>query len=86
LFEYMVSERPILAIGPKDSDFETILKQTNTGTFFLYHEKEALKTQIKKYYASYLEQNLRVSPVGLQYYSRKKLTEKLIEVIQKLNH
>lgn len=86
LFEYMVSERPILAIGPKDSDFETILKQTNTGTFFLYHEKEALKAQIKKYYASYLEQNLKVSPVGLQYFSRKKLTEKLVEVIQKFNY
>ena len=26
LFEYMVSERPILAIGPANSDFESIIK------------------------------------------------------------
>ena len=38
LFEYMVSERPILAIGPKDSDFAEIITNTNTGVFFEYSE------------------------------------------------
>lgn len=81
LFEYMVSERPIIAIGPKDSDFAEIIKSTNTGVFFTYDEKEALKNLIASHYNLFLEQNLKVFPVGLQQYSRKNLTEKLAKLI-----
>lgn len=81
LFEYMVSERPIIAIGPKDSDFAEIIKSTNTGIFFEYDEKEALKKTIISYYNLFLEQNLKVFPVGLQQYSRKSLTEQLSKLI-----
>lgn len=83
LFEYMVSERPILALGPEGSDFAEILKQTNTGTFFLYHQKEALKQQILDYYRLYMEQNLKVYPVGLEHYSRKHLTQQLAQLVSK---
>jgi Glycosyltransferase Family 4 len=81
LFEYMVSERPIIAIGPKDSDFEEIIKSTNTGVFFTYDEKEALKNIIASHYNLFLQQNLNVFPVGLQHYSRKNLTKQLSELI-----
>lgn len=81
LFEYMVSERPILAIGPKDSDFESIIKTTNTGVFFQYHEKEALKTTILEQFELYLKTNLKVHAVGLQQYSRKNLTEQLVKLL-----
>jgi hypothetical protein len=81
LFEYMVSERPIIAIGPKDSDFAEIIKSTNTGIFFEYDEKEVLKKTILSYYNLFLEQNLKVFPVGLQQYSRKSLTEQLSKLI-----
>ncbi|GGD27336.1 glycosyltransferase family 4 protein [Flavobacterium orientale] len=79
LFEYMVSERPIIAIGPKESDFEAILKDTNTGQFFLYDEKWKLKETLLAHYKLYKENNLKVYPVGLQQYSRKNLTEKLVK-------
>jgi galactitol-specific phosphotransferase system IIB component len=81
LFEYMVSERPIIAIGPKDSDFAEIIKSTNTGVFFTYDEKEALKTLIASHYQLFLQQNLKVFPVGLQHYSRKNLTQNLAKLI-----
>lgn len=81
LFEYMVAERPIIAIGPNKADFEAILKETNTGQFFTYEEKERLKDTILTHYLLYQENNLKVYPVGLQYYSRKKLTEKLVNFI-----
>jgi hypothetical protein len=81
LFEYMVSERPIIAIGPKDSDFAEIISTTNTGVFFTYHEKERLKKTISSYFELYLENKLQVYPVGLQHYSRKNLTEKLAKLI-----
>ena len=82
LFEYMVSERPILAIGPKDADFSVILQQTNTGTFALYDEKDKVKEIILKYFNLYLEQNLKVYPVGLQQYSRKNLTKELAALLK----
>lgn len=81
LFEYMVSERPILAIGPEGSDFAEIITSTNTGVFFLYDELEPLKALLLKYYNLYREQNLKVHAVGLQQYSRKSLTEKLAKLI-----
>ena len=81
LFEYMVSERPIIAIGPKDSDFAEIIQSTNTGVFFTYDEKEALKTLIASHYNLFLQHNLKVFPVGLQHYSRKNLTQNLAKLI-----
>jgi len=81
LFEYMVSERPIIAIGPKDSDFAEIITSTNTGVFFTYNEKERLKKTIFSNFELYLDNKLQVYPVGLQQYSRKSLTEKLAKLI-----
>lgn len=79
LFEYMVSDRPIIAIGPKGSDFENIIKETNTGSFFTYEDKVGLKEIIFNHYQSFKQNELKVHPVGLQQYSRKTLTEKLVK-------
>ncbi len=81
LFEYMVSGRPILAIGPKDSDFAEIIISTNTGVFFTYDEKEPLKDLLLNYYQEYKTKNLKAHAVGLQQYSRKSLTEQLSKLI-----
>ena len=81
LFEYMASGRPIIAIGPLGSDFSEIIKQTNTGTFFDYSQKEELKRVVLNAYNSYLEGKLNVNPIGLEAFSRKKLTERLSTII-----
>jgi hypothetical protein len=85
LFEYMASGRPILAIGPLGSDFSEIIAETNTGVFFDYSQKDALKTSILSFYQSFLDGKLGVNAVGLEAYSRRKLTEKLSEVIYSAN-
>lgn len=81
LFEYMISERPIIAIGPRGSDFSEIIKNTNTGVFYDYAEKKALKKSILEYYQLFLEGKLQSHAVGLQQYSRKNLTERLSQLI-----
>lgn len=81
LFEYMVSERPILALGPENSDFESIIKATNTGVFHQYDEYDELKQTILDFYEKYKLNALQVHAVGLQQYSRKNLTKQLAEVI-----
>jgi glycosyltransferase involved in cell wall biosynthesis len=81
LFEYMVSNRPIIAIGPNGSDFADIIKETNTGVFFDYSEKEKLKSVILDFYNQFLEGKLQANGVGLQQYSRKNLTRQLAQLI-----
>ena len=82
LFEYMVSNRPIIAIGPSGSDFAEIITTTNTGVFFDYSEKMKLKSVLLGFYNQYLDGKLQSNAVGLQQYSRKSLTEKLVELIK----
>ena len=81
LFEYLVSERPILAIGPEKADFASIIKETNTGTFFTYEDKDALKSQIVQYFEAFQSQSLQVYAVGLQKYSRRALTQELVAIL-----
>ena len=81
LFEYLKSETPILAVGPKDSDVETILKKTCTGTYFNYDQKLELKQQILKYFEIFKQGNLKVFPMGINKYSRKALTKRLSGII-----
>ncbi|MBG6109527.1 galactitol-specific phosphotransferase system IIB component [Flavobacterium sp. CG_9.10] len=82
LFEYMVSNRPIIAIGPKNSDFAEIITATNTGAFFDYSEKMRLKSVILAFYYQFLEGRLQSNGVGLQKYSRKSLTGELVELLK----
>jgi hypothetical protein len=81
LFEYVVSNRPIIGIGPKNSDFAEIIVETNTGVFFDYDEKDRLKNTIITYYNQFLDGKLQSYGVGLQKYSRKNLTKELAQLI-----
>lgn len=84
LFEYMAAERPIIALGPDESDVEKIIKETNCGCYFNYSDKKKLKKYILESYFHFKQNNLHIYGIGLQYYSRKKLTEKLANVITNL--
>ena len=83
LFEYMVSGRPIVAIGPNGSDFAEIINNTNTGVFFDYSEKMKLKSVLLGFYNQFLEGKLQSNAIGLQQYSRKSLTGKLVKILDK---
>lgn len=84
LFEYMAAERPILAIGPDEADFFEIIKETNTGKIALYDEKDRIKEILLDYFEKYQKQELKVYGMGLQYFSRKKLTEKLAQILKEI--
>jgi len=81
LFEYMVSERPIIAIGPEKADVETIINQTNTGNYFNYKDYQSLKSLILSHFKAFIEGKLQAHPIGLQKYHRKELTKQLAELI-----
>lgn len=84
LFEYMVAERPILAIGPEDSDVSSLIKKTNTGMYFTYEEKDEIKHFIWTSYKKFKENNLQTHPIGLQQFSRKSLTQELVRILNEI--
>lgn len=84
LFEYMISETPILAIGPDGSDVETIIKSTNTGRYFNYQNEQELEAQLLAYFEAYKNDSLNVNAIDLQPYSRKELTKSLSTIIKEL--
>jgi hypothetical protein len=83
LFEYLVSGRPILAIGPLKSDIQDLIQKTNTGVYFNYEEKEKLKQQILEYYILFQEGKLQSYGIGLEPFSRKNLTHQLVSILEK---
>lgn len=81
LFEYVAANRPILAMGPEGSDVEEIIKETNTGVYFKYTDKEKLKQQVQLYYEAYLKANLNVNSKNIEKYSRSALTKSLSTIL-----
>jgi len=81
LFEYMVSNRPIIAIGPNSSDIEHILRETNAGRYFDYSDFDLIKETILLHFKAFQKGELKSHAIGLQKYSRRELTKKLANLI-----
>ncbi|GAB1857919.1 glycosyltransferase family 4 protein [Flavobacteriaceae bacterium MHTCC 0001] len=81
LFEYMVSGRPIIAIGPESSDIEHIINDTKTGTYFKYNDFKLLKNSILRHYGAFKLKALKSQPEGLQKYHRRTLTKSLSQLL-----
>lgn len=81
LFEYLQSGRPILGIGPKGADFNMIISETQSGSFFNYDEKEFLKSQIVSYYKNFKVGKLLANTKEINQYSRETLTVSLAKLI-----
>lgn len=81
LFEYLVSNRPIIALGPKGSDVESIIQETNTGNYFYYNDYKSLKSIILTHYEGFQNKSLQSKAIGLQKYHRKSLTESLSKLL-----
>jgi glycosyltransferase involved in cell wall biosynthesis len=75
-FEYLASQKPVLAIGPKGGDLEAIINETNCGKLFDYSEAN----EISIFISDYLIENKKLETKGLDY-SRKALTEKLSMIL-----
>ena len=81
LFEYMASQRPILALGYKQWDVKDIIAQTQTGITLSLTDTQGIKQALTHYYALYKSQQLHTHPTSLETYHRKNLTKRLSEVI-----
>ncbi|WP_347372665.1 glycosyltransferase family 4 protein [Aequorivita sp. Q41] len=84
LFEYLAAKRPIIALGPKESDIEGIITETNSGKFFSYWDNNELKAEILHYYENFKKGELIISSEGIEKYSRRALTKQMAALIHTL--
>ena len=77
LFENMRAMRPILCLGPTDSDVANIITQTNTGKAFEYDDYQNLKTYLLDIYQNYKTGNNTVQAKNLEQYTNRNLTKLL---------
>jgi len=83
-FEYLSAYRPILALGPVDGDASVILAETGAGKIFGYNDTMGLKTYLLSMFGLYLQHNLKIEKSDIERFSRKKLTQELCELLNKL--
>lgn len=80
-FNYLFSKRPIIAIGPSDSEIEQIMNKLKCGNYFTQDKKEALHNYIKDCYEKFLKNDLKAGQFSAYEYDRQNLTKKLVELL-----
>lgn len=85
-FEYVASERPILALVPKKGEVAEIIRKTNTGVVVNPDDSEEIQKNILEFYKKWEKGQLYIDPNWdiIHSYERKKLTEKLARVFDDL--
>jgi hypothetical protein len=84
-FEYLASGSRILGIGNSKVNYEiaNLISQSNSGVFINANDREGLKTFILEEYNKGIYKNT-VSDITIKY-SRKELTRKMAELVDKLH-
>lgn len=81
LFEYLASRKQILSFGLERSDVAKILEETQAGRHFSYYQKGEIKTFILDLYAKWKKGKYEINRIGIEQYSRRNLTKKLVEIL-----
>lgn len=85
IFEYLMAKRPIIAIAPVDGDLAEILNETNAGSVVGFNDSTNLKKYITELYSSYKSGNLEIDSNNIEQFHRKKLTEKMANVLKRIS-
>ena len=84
IFEYLVSGRPILCIGPRDGDAAQIISETHTGISVGHEDLEGIREAIVSFYERFKSGMLKSEATNLEKYSRYQLTRRLAELLNEM--
>ncbi len=84
LFEYLFLERPVLSISPSGGDLELILQQTGCGINADFDDSKAIYEAIEKVFQWISTGGFRPNRENIQMYSRRKLTERLVQCMNRM--
>ncbi|MCG6188137.1 glycosyltransferase [Maribellus maritimus] len=83
MYEYLAVNRPILAIGPKNADFATIINETKSGVTHNFNDAAGIKLSVLNYFKLFQQNQIESSISSFEKYSRRNLTKKFIEIAEK---
>ena len=78
-FEYLASQKPVLAIGPTDGDLAKIIQETKCGQLFGYDDMEGMHRFIEDKLSN---PNELSNPELANRYSQKELTSDLTKILE----
>jgi len=81
IFEYLATGKHIISFGPTGADVSRILAETGAGKHFGYEDSKAVKDFILEKYELWKNGNLLKNTQNIEQFSRKNLTEKLVEIL-----
>ncbi|HUR30427.1 MAG TPA: glycosyltransferase [Saprospiraceae bacterium] len=84
LYEYLGSGRPILAIGPKDSDSAKVITMTQGGVVHDFNDVEGLKSRILEYFELYKKGELKGNAGDIQKFTRRALAGDYAKVLSEI--
>ncbi|MCW5910725.1 MAG: glycosyltransferase family 4 protein [Cyclobacteriaceae bacterium] len=84
LFEYLASGNEIIGVGASEGDSAVIIKNAGAGSMHEAHDLAGLEAAFMKGFANW-ESGRKPDPKALSNYSRRALTDNLIEFLEKLD-
>ena len=81
IFEYLATGKQILSFGPKQSDVEKILAETQAGKHFTFDDSDAVKAFIWEKYLDWKKGIGGHKTQNIEQFSRRNLTKKLTELL-----
>lgn len=84
LYEYLGSGRPLLAVGPRDSDSAKVIERTRGGVVHEYDDVEGLKDRILEYFKLYQQGTFKADAEGTQQFTRRHLASEFAKVLDSI--
>jgi glycosyltransferase involved in cell wall biosynthesis len=85
LYEYLRAKRPILCLGPRDTDAASILYEQEAGACIGYNDYEAIKSFIEEQYSLFLEGKNNVPAKDFKKFSVVNQTQILSEYLNQIS-
>jgi glycosyltransferase involved in cell wall biosynthesis len=84
-FEYLASNRPILALGPIGGDLSAEITNTSSGLLADYTDEESMEKAISVFFNQYLNQTIfSFQNKNIEKYSRLGLTQKIASLLDEM--
>jgi glycosyltransferase involved in cell wall biosynthesis len=85
LFEYLASEKPILAVGPTQGDAAAIINECSAGKMFEFNDTENMLAWLEEKYLLWnASHNTRLDGIAYKKYSRKELAKQFAGILNAL--
>lgn len=84
IFEYLAANRPIIAIGPIGGDLDKLLIETGAGIMLPSDSQSEIYEGLKWFWDGYNSGWSNFNPKNVNQYSRRELTRKMAQLMDKL--